>query len=672
MNRAQMLLPIAVAACLFSSGCAGHQGGTPLPPTLQPASSANAPRASDKRSNAFGLPMPVEANVPKGKVTLNISFDTKRGVNLFNFYPRLKSPHAHARLARKSAGDFKQIEVSGSIWPSYASINAVSNIVFVAPPKKGNVVSATDTFTNVPKGNNEFAVFAIYGVASDGSTTFLGSLATIVNVGTSSQINVTANVPSTLVFQAAQAMIEGGELSAADLMKKPTLANTVRGYLKALKLKPDKQTGLLNDGSLTRLVKTEMTALRRTLVPATSATAQYLTVANDASSYAENALLYNEGTFLVGNFYGYRPYGAPCSSFSRAHVPGVRAKLWAYSCATYFNVSPPNSAPPLYVYGGPLIVGQVNFAYPYTGSISKEAALAAGSTMKVTLPALQPRVRNITTNDPQDWAYGFAGYPEMYRASAQGTGYVTPGPYYDWAYFRPGGWSAGSPIIPVMTWNPWGVPASQFQICSWNSPVISTPNCLPLTSNGTLAVNPPFYDFGNNKSYFNWAGSGVTLAAEPTGTCTFTNGYQISYTGTTFSITTHTKTWLAPGQLIEFYFDPSSSTCTGVSFNASATINATGADGRSYVNAGFTFFDSFYGYVPYVYMNSVTHNTQINSMTITFSNMPSGGPVDLDDMYYPYYYYVSAIQRKGNFAGLPVQDQRRKLPSSTTVFSVTH
>ena len=672
MNRAQMLLPIAVAASLLSTGCAGHQGGTPLPPTLQPASAVSAPGASDKRSSAFGVPMSAEANVPKGNVTLNISFDTKRGVDLFRFYPHLKSPHPHARRAPEAAGDFKQIEVSGSILPSYAGISSVSNIVLVAPPKKGNVVSATDTFTNVPKGNNEFAVFAIYGVASDGSTVFLGSLATIVNVGTNSQMNVTANVSSTLVFQAEQAMIEAGELSAADLMKKPTLANTVQGYLNGLKLKPDKQTGLLSDGSLTTLVKTEMTALRRTFVPTTSAGAQYLTVANDASSYAENALLFNEGTFLVGNFYGYRPTGAPCSSFSKAHVPGVRSKLWAYSCASYFNVSPPNSAPLLYVYGGPLIVGQVNFAYPYTGSISKQPALAAGSKANVTLPALQPKVRNITTKDPQDWAYGFSGYPEMYRASMLGTGYVSPNPYYDWAYVRPGGWSAGNPIIPVMTWNPWDVPSSQFQVCSWNSPVISTPNCLPLTSNSTLAVNPPFYDWGNNKSYFNWAGTGVILTAEPTGACTFTNGYQISYTGTTFSITTHTTTWLAPGQLIEFYFDPSSSTCTGVSFSASVTISATGADGHSYMNTGFTFFDAFYGYVPYVYMNSVTHNTKINSMTITFSNMPSGGPVDLDDMYYPYYYYVSAIKRMGNLGGMPVQDQRRRLPSSTTVFSTLH
>jgi hypothetical protein len=595
-----LLFALTVAAL---AGCAGRNGNSLLPLQAQQRSPERVSTIADRG--------------PAGGISVALVLRPRQSVDLTAMYPHLPRPrHAAVRLSgAHPLSAFKQIEVDAFLYPGYASPNRFENDVLLpAPP--GDVVSATVRFSNVPAGNNEWAVFYVYGVAADGSKVYLGTLASIVDVAGNAGTHVTANGASTLLWQAELAMIEGGQFSAADLKKFPQLAKSVASEIAAQHLTPQKSTGLYSSQQLYQFVKTWSPSWQRELVLTPNASAYYLTLANDAKSTVDAILFYNSSFsvfFNTGLIQDLRPFGAPCNSYVQTGTPAKKPVMVTYSCAAYWYgpLGGGGGSQPLAVYGGPLIVGQVNYTAPYSGTIQRVSPGAPGSTTTLTLGALQPRTLNVATNDPLDWAFGT--YPSFDELNKAGAVLTEPTAEYYFDYQAVSGYSQANPIVQVLSWNPWGLPPSSFQICSWNQ------ICQSLNAKSVLAVDPPFQDYGNNLAYFGWAVSGGGLSIAQAAGC----GYRVTFSGSAFTLTSNTRTWLQPDQDVRLYFN---SGCNIDPLGTRVTIAATGTDGHTYVNYGQNF--NVAGSPIDVYMQSVTRDTPIASMTIGFSGL-SGTMLDL-------------------------------------------
>jgi hypothetical protein len=511
-----------------------------------------------------------------------------------------------------------RLNKSGHPYPGYASPISVENEITVPAPK-GKVLSVTDSFTNVPAGNNEWALFYVYAVAPDGSKYFLGDLATMVNVASGAAQTVKASVQSTLVWQAELAMIEAGQFAAGDLKAHPTLGASVAAEIAAQGMKPQKSTGLFSTQQLAQFVQTWMPAWERKVSVTVDPHDEYLTIAGSAKSIADETLFYNSAFSALtgsGALEDLRPYGAPCDYQVVYGIPGSKVRMGGVSCATYWEGPLANGGSSflLPVYGAPLLIGQVSYLGPYAATLQKIPAPPAASTVTLALGTLQPAARNLTLDDPADWAFG--NYPELYEAPEPNAPFTFPSvdEFFDWAV--PYGWSQANPAISVVAWNPWGLPLAALQICTWNHV------CQAASSDAILHVTPPFEDFGNALSYFNWTiGSGGTsIAAGPPG-CP---GYRSTFTGSAFTISSHTPTLLQANQQLQFFFD--GAPCNPDPSGTQVTVTATGTDGATYVNWGKNYGPA--GSVVNVYMASVPRDTSIASISITFSGL-SGTALDL-------------------------------------------
>lgn len=609
-------LVVAVASWLFV-GCASHQDGGILPIGQTP----NAQSAATLRSPAQAL-YPDEHGA-SADVRIGMKLQGK-GLDLTRFYPKLRHPgRTMPSIANVAPRTITQLEIKGYIYPSYASPQYVYNDVKVNAPK-GKVASASIPFSNVPVGNNEWAILYLYGVAADGSDYYLGALATMLNVSATTSAAIASN-DSTLVWQAEMAMIVGGQFSASDLKSLSTLSKTVTNEIAAQHLKPRKTTGLFSAQQLYQFVETWMPAWRRQLVITPDNGAWYVTLANDVTDPSDNVLYYNSAFTPMTNsgaIEDLRPFGAPCSAYPPYGTPSKSPKLIVTSCANYWYgpATAGGGSLALNVYGGPMYVGQVNYTSPYTASLQKVSNLAAGSKTNLSLGALQPAQRNLAVNDPQDWA--FQSFPELtQQVSPEASLRVSPAAWEFFDWYAPAGWSQSSPDLGIVAWNPWKLPLAALQICSWQN------TCQAANSNSVLAIHPPFQDWGSNLAYYGWTVSNGGSSIAAASGC----GYRVTYAGTAFTISSNTATWLQPDQHLQFYFNTSGG-CNVPPANTRITVVATGSDGNTYTNYG-TYSGPSYQYAD-LYMNAVTRDTPITSMSITFSGL-TGTTADL------YYIYSS-------------------------------
>ena len=625
MNR-RPLLPLVVAlAGSLVSGCASHSPAGSLLPGVP---SSTSPAVST---------MSYENGGPKGSVDVNLSMKPGAGIDLTKVFPNLKAPHPEARWARPNVTSYKSLEIDGSIFPSYAGPVPVNNTVTIAYPA-GGVATVTESFTNVPLGNNEFAVFFLYGIGNDGTKVSLGNLATLVNV-TASNPKIAANAASTVVFQATEAEVQAGQITAFDLQGIKTLPTMVQNELNVLSLKPSPSTGVLSPSQLTQLITSWKNTWVREFDVTPANGANYLTVANDTTSNAENVLYYNEQSFVMTtNVSSYRPYGAPCGvPVINPHLPNTKPTVSSVSCYASWPVCCGNTEPVIDVYGGPLILGQVQYSTPMYASNVKVGTHSGSTITNISMPAMHDVSQALVINDPFDWAFKLN--PSLQRNLAPGMQPVGPNANSGWSTEVPNNWSQGNPSVEALAWNPWNLPNSDFQYCTWQQ------TCIAAGSNLTLNVSPPFWDPGTDIKYFNWVGNqGTTVQADPAGGCSAKVGYQLSFSNNAFSmstVNTHGTIWLAPGQELAFYFDGNG--CAPDPQYTTITVTAQGADGHTYQNTGTNYNLAGNGFA--VYMSSVTKPTAINAITIS-GTVPnaSAQTLDLEEIYYPSYYYVSAAK----------------------------
>lgn len=621
------LLLISTAAAIVA-GCSGG-GGAPLPSVAGPglAPYALRPSADHVMAPAPSANTPLASTGRRGPLVVSLQGDRNELVDLSHIYPRLKHRTGAAPFVRGNASPFKSLSIDGEIWPSYVGGVPVTVTAKAAAPTSSSI-SASVTFANVPKGNNEFVVLSVYGVAANGAQTFLGDLSTLANV-TSASPKVGASRQSTLIFEATQAVIQAGLFTAGDLAS-ATLSNQVSSEIKAQAIAANPKTGLYDDQTLVSFAQTWAPKIQRVLELTVRPSADYVTVANDATNDAENLLYLNQGPFAAtSDLTTMRPYGAPCNATIAKGPPGIAQSVIASSCYSSFTTAYNVTLPSLIVYGNALLVGQVSYATPYTGSLQKAGPFKMGTSASLVLAPLNNSANElIATHDPFDWAFGTT--PAIVRSLAPNSPLLpdnsdgTFAPNSGFQAYKPSGWGASNPDLGVLAWNPWNLNAAQFEACTWNNA------CIPQKSTKVLQINPPFHDPGTNISYYHWAANqGSSLTVEPAGSCGDSGGYQFATNSNWLWSMSTTGTqaapiWFEPQQWLYFVFHGG---CSIPGAGSTITVTARGKDGYFYVNT--VHLGAAYS-AAYVVMSSVNKPTLMASVTIT-GTVPAGqGQVDLD------------------------------------------
>jgi hypothetical protein len=582
-------------AALILSGCASHTDTSSLIPSVVGPGGSTASGSND---TAIG---------------------THRLVDLSSFFPHVhrKHPNLPALPANDPlASSIKTVEIDAYLYASYVSTDDFYREVKVAVPK-GGLDSVSVKFPDAPVGNNEFALFEVDGYTAGGAEYFLGDVGAIVNVTKAGGIDIVANNQTSLVYQAEMAMIISGLFTANDL-KSPALLATVENRVKTEKLKPDPTTGLLSGATLVKFVQQWAPAWRRTVTLVTGPNVDRVTYTNDATDKAENVLLYNETDFLLEDFYAERPGGAPCQSdFEQSGGLGTKPRFVTEACTANYSETALNTVAN-YVYGGPIIVGQVNDqTIPYQGTLTHIAARPPKSTRNLGSIPLRPAEVKIKTSDPLDWAAEAS--PVLYESFQPPTApLIFPG-YSDFQYSS-SGWSKAAPGLAVLSWNPAGLPLSDYQVCTWRQ------TCIALNSTKTLKIDPPFSAPESDFDYWNFVGSsGVAQTGEPTAGCAATYGEHVTYSGSSFSLTTTQRTWLTAADELYFRFLGG---CSVDPTGMTVTVTAQGADGGTYVNSAVS---DGAGDEILVTMTSILHDTNMTSLTISVSGAPPNA-LDFDSI----------------------------------------
>ena len=530
-----------------------------------------------------------------------------------------------------AAAGAKQVAVVGSLYPSYVSSTVGNNTQIITP--KGKILSAIMTFSGMPKANNEWAVVAFYKYATDGSTVYIGSEATMVNV-TKPIAKVHVDSQSTQVFQATMALLGAGLVTAEDLQKNPKLPATVQRDITTSHIKPDPTTGLFSPGVLAHFVQVQTPKWQRTVNVVAGSTARIVSVTNDVQLASEGFLSANTRNFLgtaVGN--STRPAGAPCGNQVPNHVPGTNPTPAPISCATIYGTS--NGKITIPVYGNAVVIGASNGKIPYTGILKAIPYRAPGSKVTIKLPALKKSQIAITTSDPFDWAFGTSPAvvvslsPLVTQAPFAVTGNFYPGWNFSKSfpvqYGVPLKFSKADPFVAVNGWNPFNLANDNFYFCTaWGT-------CEGLTNAGKFPLEIPFADPGTNLKYFKWASTNGTKIVAVKG-CP---GYTVTPKSAKIDaiISTKVPTVLTPSQQLTFHFN-SKTGCGGVPAPGSiVTVTAESESGQNFVGQGSN--TSINPRALVVQMSSFQPITKIKKVTIDIHQV-SGVTIDLVTIASPY------------------------------------
>ncbi|MBV8332632.1 MAG: hypothetical protein JO192_07865 [Candidatus Eremiobacteraeota bacterium] len=596
------------AACfsvlfLCLAACSGApQSGLPA---ISGASQAFAPAA-----HAVTPAQPSQA-VRDATVTAIVDFGNGRGADFSRAFPH-HALLAHARYAPDKPRAGKKVYVYAYLYPSYVAPTDAYWTGIVTAGKGG---SLTIPFGKVTRAENSFFVVDTYAPTGAYGGIYEGSVGGIFNVGKGST-TLTATPATTLQLQGLMGLLDTGLITATDL-KNPKLMKKVTAALKASGIAPDPLTGLYSVDSVQTFVNDVMPTWGRTMTIVGGSTATLISVANDTSDAPDMNARYNMRTYLNDSLGDMLPGGTPCYEGPPNRAVGKRPVLGPDSCAYLYGTGTGTVTIP--VFGGPIVVGATNGVSPYTGATMLTAGGAFGAKTTVTLTQVPTQV-SLTTNDPQDWAFGLAPEPPSTLTangaipnSISSTGVNnSPFGYYNHVQVTvPTGYSQVSPAILLNTWNPWGLSLSDFTMCEYFDFM-----CVPIPTTGTFQFVEPFADYGTSATYYNWTGTGGTTVAYNAG-C---HGYVITPSGSNITMTTTTPAYLTRGQTLYSSFN----TCGGAGAPAPGTtvvVTATDAAGDVFSGSGNS---NNYN----IHMNTFLPLTPVTSITLTVT-LGAGSPAQI-------------------------------------------
>ncbi|HWT07294.1 MAG TPA: hypothetical protein VN224_16125 [Xanthomonadales bacterium] len=451
---------------------------------------------------------------------------------------------------------FGYIQVAGTLYTADAAAYELKNTTAISVPSNG-VYSASLNFSNVPAGNNEWAVLEFTGVAADGSKLALGELAGLVNVGGSSTNTATLTAQTTVAFQLFGSLLASGLITPYDIDNTTNLSDVLAGQVGNSGVMPDPNTGTLTAGALQQLYNSTAPLFQRSLSISTNpSTSGSVVLLRDYTNAAELNLENNLETLLVdiglppldtpnaGSFFlrnsGVLGFDLKCGGFGVSSgqlrtagttvtpVPSV-----VRSCSV---PNPTGTVAVRNVYGGNLMVGATNDPYqpgfvwsqPFTGGWTPASPRARQDSSPITVSTASTELA-LSIVDPFDAAFPlsaapFGVYPTFGTGRLSVTKFTTPksSPIDPFRYVE-SGFSGSAETVVIDTFNPWNVPVANLSLCAQPVPLfvgIVLPACFASNASQPFNILRPFTDDGTNLSYYNWVvgGAGGTIAADPSGT----------------------------------------------------------------------------------------------------------------------------------------------------------
>jgi hypothetical protein len=480
------------------------------------------------------------------------------------------------RTWRKPQFTFTSIEVDGTLYTGDAGNYVLRNKVTMPPPA-GSTFTASVPFSDVPIGNNEWAVLEFYGNAADGTQVALGDLMGMLNVSTSpvDPFPILDGRTST-TFQVFLMLLDNGIISTYDLDNTPTLAGEIADAIKVSGLTPNGATGLFTNGQLQLLYDAIAPKSERSYVVDPGGVPGAITLVRDYTNASEVNLAGSVQGFS-SNFTPNEPipqtgsiFGVACGNMIVAQAQTLAGTTTSYPTQVgACQLLDPTGAPLTIagVYGGHMIVGATNAPYnaigapvPLSGNTFLGGITSVAGVMphKVDSFPIKARIAQqaFEADDPAGFAFGTAffeeaalGQPPMFEVLPafgqqllSGTTFSPPVGNQFAGVIVPADYSAknSAHAVEALTFNPFAIAPSNLQICGGV-------NCHPLAAGkGTFAR--PFADGGNDLNYFKWAPSGTATKITPGNS----GGYAITVNGAgTAKLTSAVSTTLVPQQIIE-------------------------------------------------------------------------------------------------------------------------
>lgn len=474
---------------------------------------------------------------------------------------------------RTLAVAIQSIVATGTVYPSSAGTQIVSTSVTQNTTTVPSSIALS--FSNVPVGNNEWAVVDVAGYDGPngtGSHVDLGELAGLFNAG-SGAVSASIDAGSTLRFQVGLSAMLQGLISSYDLQSETGLDGHLGTILN--NAAPDPSTGLFTPSQLAPFMSTLYQSYNRTISLNGASGPALATVVYNYADTSEKNYVFNATRADAANP-GYAQYGvAPSSGTVALAVVGN-----PFSSIIQGPVHTPTSTPPpavvqvraegisaaggsvqiQHVYGGKLYVGlkpisaSATDAGSFSGAVQAVDARAPGDSSTVTLTP-QSTTISMVMNDPQAAAFVGAPYysltPTLPYAFFLDCNYARS---QDCVYGQNAVISVTSPNVSMNfdTFNPFGLSATQMQVCTGL-------DCFPLVAGATNSVRFPFYDGGNSLSFYGWtpvSGSAVSGIVQPLG-----GGYDVAYAGgASGSLQSTASAYFYPHQDVHIVSDASDGT----------------------------------------------------------------------------------------------------------------
>lgn len=553
-TRARVLT--TVAALLWLSACGGGGGGGSSVAPPAPGGPSTPPRAPSS-------------------VTIS---GTLKGTGPYVMAQR-RRPNGSLRAPR-AAFTFDHIQVDGTLYTGDAAAYELKNSTTIPPPADG-VYTASVSFSNVPSGNNQWALLAYTGVAADGSKIALGELGGLINVGGSSTNTASLTASTTLTLQLFGTLLDSGLITPYDLDNNPNLASDIATTIAGGGVAVNPGTGVFDAGGLQQLFSRVSPAYERFITVSTNPnTPGNVVVLRDYTNPSELNLENNMESFLTdiglppldtpnaGSFLqrisGVLGFDLQCGGFSvtkgQLHTAGTTVTPVPSVVRTCSVPNPTGTVSVRNVYGGNLMIGATNDPYDQNTSWTQPfmggwATVAPRVPRLPSVPVLVPTASTelaLVVNDPYAAAFPLSAapygvFPTFGTGPLSGTE-LTAAKHsaIDPFRFVESGFSGTTETVTIDTFNPWNVPVANLSLCTQPIPLfvgMTLPACIAANAPQPFQITRTFTDDGTNLGYYNWVVGGAgggSIAADASG-----ETYDVTPAGAgTVTLTTTTPTAL--------------------------------------------------------------------------------------------------------------------------------
>ena len=619
------------AALLWLSACGGGGGGGSTAPGAGPAAPVTPPRAPSS-------------------VTIS---GTLNGTGPYVLSRR----RANGTRRTSSAFSFDHIQVDGTLYTADAASYSLKNSTTIPAPSN-NVYTASVNFSNVPSGNNQWALLTFTGVAADGSKIALGELGGLIDVGGSSTNTASLTATTTLTLQLFGTLLGSGLITPYDLDNSPSLSTQLASMIQGFGLAPNSQTGVFDAGGLQQVYNAAAPSFQRNVVISTSpGTPGNVVLVRDYTNNAELNLENNLEAFLTdiglpaldtpnaGSFLlrvsGVLGFDLKCGGFGvskgqlrTAGPPVTPVPSLVRTCSV---PNPTGSVNVRNVYGGNLMIGATNDPYdgkpwdaPFNGGWITAAPRAGSLTpVNVSVPTASTELA-VTVDDPYYAAFPlavapFGVYPLFGTGPLSATEFgAVKNSFIDPFRYVESGFSGTQEIVLIDTFSPWNIAATNLALCDQPLPLfvgIVLPPCFQLNAAQPFHITRWFTDDGTNLSYYDWAvgGAGGAVVADGSGT-----GYDVTPAGAgAVTLTTTRPSALFARSQVEII--------NNLPLGTVWTVTATGTGGGTYTNTGVNVACGCGGTAAIVELDDIGNTKSVK--TITLSVDPSNTPFLVGPIY---------------------------------------